>query len=138
MDFPIQRTYLDYSNNTRQFSIYRHENPAWNGCILCAQELIKGAPGGYQFEVATDADNPTAALGLLHEKIQLGLSRRYAYINDNDVKMLSNALRGRIESGNLKVDGELLAYDQLIDLFNMHQGFDFELKFIDSCALPTD
>lgn len=51
--------------------------------------------------------------------------------------MLNNALKGRIESNQLKVDGEPISYDQFINLFNTHEGFDFELKFIDSCALPS-
>lgn len=68
MNFPIHRTYLDYSNKIRNLSIYRQENPAWEGCILCAQELVDGMHGGYQFKVATDIDNEMAALGLLHKK----------------------------------------------------------------------
>lgn len=134
MEFPLERSYLDYAGKTRRFSIHRNQNPSWPGCILEAQEMVNGQPAGYHFEVSSDADNPVAALGLLHSKIQAGLSRRYAYTKGDNVTMLGDTLKGRITHDRLIVDGEPISYDQLIDLFSMHEGFDFEMKFVDSCA----
>lgn len=47
------------------------------------------------------------------------------------LSLTHDRLRGRIDSEGVVVDGRFLCFDQLAELMQSYEGFQFDLRFID-------
>lgn len=132
-DFPIEEEVEDHRGRTRLFLITCHEGPL--GFTVRAQE--KAAQGaGYEFAAYSET-SPYNALGRLRQKMYRGLATRHITRSTHGYRMLHDKLSGRIASdGNggalVVVDGIALSIDELAHILISHEGWNFDLKVIDS------
>jgi len=126
--FPKKEECVDFAGRTRTFNIQLNEVP-W-GYILQANEDVEG-DDGYRFRVFSPVD-PSYALGLLRTKIAKMLSVRHLFGQEGRLSLTHDRLRGRIAADGVVVDGTFLTFDQLAELLQAHEGFQFDLKIVDS------
>ncbi len=134
-DFPLTDVVLDHSGAPRSFTI-QCEVGAF-GYSLRARER-RGSRHGYEFS-AFDSSSPYVALGALRAKMRRALATRYLAPpgSGGGPTMLHDRLEGHIEysSGDrgirFVVDGHPLSLDDLGRLAATHEGFRFELRFVD-------
>ena len=53
-------------------------------------------------------------------------------MEDGRQSLTHDRLRGRISSGGVVVDGIFLTFEQLAELVQTYEGFQFDLKIVDS------
>jgi hypothetical protein len=128
-DFPRTDEFVDFSGRARKFTIKLHQLPL--GYVVSAVEDVEG-DDGYVFKAFSPVD-PFQALGDLRKKIPKLLSVRHLVKRDGRLSMTHDRLRGRIAYGGVVVDGIFLTFDQLAELIQTHEGFQFDLKIVDSC-----
>lgn len=126
--FPRRESFIDASGSLRNFKItIKFHDP---GYVISAIEIVS-ASDGYEFDVYTDG-NPLFALGDLRGKIKKGLAIRYLHEDRHGIHMSHDAMRGRISSGGIVVDGKKLDYDSFIGILCSHEGFNISIKISDS------
>ena len=76
--------------------------------------------------------DPFHALGDLRWRIRKMLSTRHLIKQDGRQSLTHDRLRGRISSGGVVVDGIFLTFEQLAELVQTYEGFQFDLKIVDS------
>lgn len=127
-DFPRTEEFVDFAGQTRTFTLKLDELPL--GYVVSAVEDVEG-DDGYEFRAFSSVD-PFQALADLRKRIPRLLSVRHLAKRDGRLSMTHDRLRGRIASGGVVVDGIFLTFDQLAELVQMHEGFQFDLKMVDS------
>jgi hypothetical protein len=128
-DFPTTDEYVDFAGQRRRFKITLHELPL--GYSVDAVEEVEG-DDHYEFR-AFSPTSPFHALYDLRKKIPKLLSTRHLVKKDGRLSTTYDRLRGRIACGGVVVDGIFLTFEQLADLVQTHEGFQFDLKLVDSC-----
>jgi len=123
--FPTTDDYVDYAGQTRKFKITLHELPL--GYAVHAVEDVDG----YEFRAFSPA-NPFLALGDLRKKIPKLLSTRHLVKKDERLSVTHDRLRGQITYGGVVVDGLFLTFEQLAEIVQKYEGFQFDLKIVDS------
>jgi hypothetical protein len=128
--FPESDTFVDFAGATRKFTLRRQELP-WGHGVLA----IEDAEGddGYEFHAFSPVD-PFHALGILRQKIARILSVRHLVRQDGRLSLTHDRMRGRISYGGVVVDGTFLTFDQMAELVQTYEGFQFDLKIVD----PSD
>ena len=127
-DFPSSEEFTDFAGRTRKFTLEQYPVPLGYG--VCASEDVKG-DDGYVFRAFSTVD-PFQALGDLRKRIRKLLSVRHLVEQDGRLSLTHDRLRGRIDYGGVVVDGIFLTFDQLAELIQTYEGFQFDLKIIDS------
>jgi len=127
-DFPRTEEFVDFAGHTRKFTVKLHELPP--GFSVTAVEEAEG-DDGYVFKAFSPVD-PFHALVDLRKRIPKLLSVRHLVKRDGRMSMTHDRLRGRISSGGVVVDGIFLDFDQLAELLQTYEGFEFDLKIVDS------
>lgn len=127
-DFPSSEEFTDFASRTRKFTLKQYPVPLGYG--VCASEDVEG-DDGYVFQAFSTVD-PFQALGDLRKRIRKLLSVRHLVEQDGSLSLTHDRLRGRIDSGGVVVDGIFLSFDRLAELMQTYEGFQFDLKIIDS------
>ena len=127
-DFPSSEEFTDFAGRTRKFTLEQYPVPLGYG--VCASEDV-GGDNGYVFRAFSTVD-PFQALGDLRLRIRKLLSVRHLVERDGRLSLTHDRLRGRIDDGGVVVDGIFLTFDQLAELLQTHEGFQFDLKIVDS------
>lgn len=131
-DFPIKEEVRDFTGKERTFEITYHN--AGLGFMVDACEKTKGE-FGYMFS-AFDANSPYLALGRLRDKMQRVLSTRHLVKEKGQYYASHDTLRGRISSRDgeviFVVDGIPLSLQQFGKMAEMHEGWEFSFRFVDS------
>jgi hypothetical protein len=127
-DFPRSEEFVDFAGRTRKFTVQRDELP-W-GFGVSAVEDVKGN-GGYEFR-AFSALDAFHALALVRKKIAKMLSVRHLLEQDGRLSLTHDRIRGRVAFGGIVVDGIFLTFEQLAELIQTYEGFQFDLRIVDS------
>lgn len=127
-DFPSSEESIDFAGRTRKFTLEQYPVPLGYG--VCASEDVEG-DDGYVFQTFSVVD-PFHALALLRNKIRKLLSVRHLVEQNGRLSLTHDRLRGRIDYGGVVVDGIFLTLDQLAELLQTYEGFQFDLKIVDS------
>jgi hypothetical protein len=132
IDFPIRETVEDYAGRERRFVIsYRSSGV---GYTVTAEE--EGKEGlGYEFSAFSET-SPYNALGELRWKMYRSLATRHITRAEGRYRPLHDIVRGRITmTGDgellLVVDGIPLTLDDLGQILEMHEGWQFRLQIAD-------
>jgi hypothetical protein len=116
------------------FSLECHEVPT--GWAVIAIEVTDN-DFGYQFN-AFSPSNPYLALGQIRAKIRAGLATRYLSAVGREPTLSHDVLRGHItwdratDGPVLVVDGRPLSMDDLERILSSHEGWQVELRIVDS------
>lgn len=131
-DFPIKEKVRDFSGKEREFTITYHD--VGLGFVVHADEKVKGA-GGYFFR-AFDSNTPYRALGKIRDKIRKALSTRHLLKEQGRYYPAHDTLKGRLTCMDGKlffvVDGIPLTLQQFGKMAEMHEGWEFSFRFVDS------
>jgi hypothetical protein len=127
-DFPRTEEFVDFAGRTRKFTVEQFPVPSGYG--VCAAEDVEG-DDGYVFTAYSTVD-PFHALGDLRRRIRKLLSVRHLLDRDGELSLTHDRLRGRVGYGGVVVDGIFLTFDQLAELIQSYEGFQFDLKIVDS------
>lgn len=134
-DFPMEESFECWDNKSRDFIISCQLFPEY-GYQVEGRE--KGKNGlGYVFSTHHPT-SPYMALGELRKKISIGLSKRF--ISNKGIGRATNTyfplhdtIEGRIAFSDwgmtLVIDGITLSYGDLLQMFELHEGWQFKLKF---------
>jgi hypothetical protein len=76
--------------------------------------------------------DPFHALGDLRKRIPKLLSIRHLAEQHGQLIVTHDRLRGHISYGGVVVDGIFLTFKQLAELMQTYEGFQFDLKIVDS------
>ena len=126
-DFPRTEEFVDFTGKTRKFTVKLDPIPL--GYCVTAFEDVEG-DDGYEFRAFSSVD-PFQALGELRQRIPKLLCVRHLVKRAGRLSMTHDRLRGRISSGGVVVDGIFLTFDQLAELLQTHEGFQFDLKIVE-------
>jgi hypothetical protein len=127
-DFPRTEEFTDFAGRTRKFTVEQFPVPSGYG--VCASEDVEG-DDGYVFRAFSTVD-PFHALGVLRKRIPKLLSTRHLFEKGGILSLTHDRLRGRVAYGGIVVDGIFLTFDQLAELIQTYEGFQFDLKIVDS------
>jgi hypothetical protein len=127
-DFPKTEEFTDFAGRPRKFTVEQFPVPSGYG--VCASEDVEG-DDGYVFRAYSTVD-PFHALGDLRRRIRKLLSVRHLLEEDGRLSLTHDRMRGRIAYGGVVVDGIFLTFDQLAELIQTYEGFQFDLKIVDS------
>jgi hypothetical protein len=127
-DFPRTEEFIDFAGRTRKFILEQFPVPSGYG--VCAAEDVEG-DDGYVFRAFSSVD-AFHALGDLRRRIRKLLSVRHLLERNGKLSFTHDRLRGRVAYGGVVVDGIFLTFDQLAELIQTYEGFQFDLKIVDS------
>ncbi len=127
-DFPRTEEFVDFEGRKRKFIVQLFE--ASGGYGVSAVEDT-GGDDGYEFSAFSPVD-AFHALGDLRKRIPKLLSVRHLRKQDGKWFPTHDRLRGRVAYGGVVVDGIFLTFDQLAELVQMYEGFQFDLKIVES------
>ncbi len=127
-DFPATEDFVDFAGNTRTFTLQHYVVPGGYG--VTATEDVAG-DDGYEFRAFSVID-AFHALGDLRKRIPRLLSTRHLVERHGGMTLTHDRLRGRISYGGVVVDGVFLPFKQLAELIQTYEGFQFDLKIVDS------
>jgi len=132
-DFPILEVVEDFAGKQRRFVINCHEGEL--GYTVRASEEGKDRMG-YEFAAYSET-SPYSALGRVRDKMSRGLATRHITTSDGLLRMLHDTVKGRITSAGegrvaLVVDGLPLSIEEIEALLQSHEGWEFELRIVDS------
>jgi hypothetical protein len=86
---------------------------------------------GHEFRAFSSVD-AFHALALLRQRIPKLLSVRHLIEQHGRLSLTHDRLRGRVAYGGIVVDGIFLTFDRLAQLMQTYEGFQFDLKIVDS------
>jgi hypothetical protein len=127
-DFPTTEEFPDFAGRPRRFTL--EQFPVSSGHGVSASEDVDG-DDGYVFRAYSTVDS-FHALGDLRKRIRKLLSVRHLLERDGELSLTHDRLRGRVSYGGVVVDGIFLTFDQLAELMQTYEGFQFDLKIVDS------
>lgn len=134
-DFPMEDVRTDFAGRKHRFKITLGEVSL--GYLVDAAEIGRRT-GGYAF-TAFDPTSPYLALAKLRSKMDRGLATCYLRGRKGDVWPTHDTLRGRIvydrdedvHQIGLSIDGRPISLSELSRIIAAHEGWDFELRFVD-------
>ena len=133
----MKETHTDFAGRKRHFRTVLRETP---GGLSAEAIETKDGKGGYRFKVVVPTGAVGAGLWTLRQKMARILNTRHierdaggkgSWLPTHDV------VRGRIDCDpdshepTLVVDGEMLSWDEFARFLLFHEGFDFELRFVE-------
>ena len=128
--FPTSDEYIDFAGKKRTFDLELTELP--HGYVCIARESGKNGDG-YQFQSFSRID-PLECLSQLRKKIPKLLSVRHLVKEQGSLQPGHDRLRGRIGYGGVVIDGQLITFEELANMIQTYEGFQFDLRFVD----PSD
>lgn len=129
-DFPTTDEFVDFAGRTRRFTVKLDRLPM--GYSVLAVEDVRG-DDRYEFR-AFSLVNPFQALGDLRKRIPKLLSIRHLVKQNGKWLPTHDRLRGRIDYKGVVVDGVFLTFEELAEIVQTYEGFQFDLRFVD----PSD
>ena len=125
-DFPSSESFVDCAGVRRHFELEVRHLPN-HGYAAEAREVTSSDHGGYVFKAFAEASG-TLALARLRGKVHQGLAQRFLIKDGATVEMPFERLRGRIDSEGVVVDGQLVNWDEFIELLLTHEDWEFDLR----------
>jgi hypothetical protein len=134
-DFPLRESVEDASGSQRSF-IITYQAIGLGYLVIAGEEGKDGL--GYEFSAFSET-SPYNALGHLRERMYRTLSMRHITKRGSRYQLMHNILRGRIawspDTGlALVVDGIPLGLDDMREILESHEGWQFRLEIAD----PSD
>ena len=128
-NFPATEGFIDFAGNTRTFRLEQFPVPG-GGYGVAAIEDAAG-DDGYVCRTFSVVD-PFHALGDLRKQIRKLLATRHLVKRQGDLSLTHDRLRGHISYGGVVVDGIFLTFENLAELMQTYEGFQFDLHIVDS------
>ena len=125
-DFPSSESFVDCAGVRRHFELDVRQLPN-HGYAAEAREVTTSEHGGYVFKAFAEASG-AMALARLRGKIRQGLGQRFLIQDGSTVEMPFERIRGRINSEGVVVDGQLVTWDEFLDLLRPYEGWEFDLR----------
>ena len=125
-DFPSSESFTDCAGVRRHFELDCRHLPN-HGYAAEAREVTSSEHGGYVFKAFAEASG-TLALARLRGKVRQGLGQRFLIKEGSGFEMPFERIRGRIDSDGVVVDGQLLTWDELLELLQPYEGWEFDLR----------
>ena len=91
-----------------------------------ARKVSSAAHGGYIFKAFAEG-SATLALARLRGKVRQGIAQRFLIREGQHLGVPFRRMRGRIDSEGVVVDGQLLPWDEFIELIKVSEGFEIDL-----------
>lgn len=113
----------DYSGETRKFKLEGHLGIGYS---INAKEVSSNKVG-YEFS-AFSYSSPYEAMATLTEKIRHNLSFRNMDPN-RFPHLLTKKCVGRVADRGVVVDGKFVSWEEFTNMFQSHEGFEFEVNF---------
>ena len=126
-DFPLVELFTDCCGQARQFEVSLHTTDG--GYFLRAREIREG-PGGYEFAAHAES-SPYLALGRLRQRIAQGLATRYLVVAEAQRGLSHERAVGHIDYGGVVIDGEKIEFDDFVDMLQVYEGWQFEIRVVD-------
>jgi len=126
-DFPLKEECEDFAGRTRTFKV-NQDNLPWGYGVFAVEEAE--GDDGYEFRAFSPVD-VFHALGNLRHKIRKLLSVRHLS-TEGGRSLTHDRLRGRVSYGGVVVGGQFLTFEQLAEMIQTYEGFQFDLKIVDS------
>ena len=130
-DFPATEEFVDFAGRIRTFNLEQYPVPGGGHGVAAVEDAA--GDDGYVFRAFSVVD-PFHALGELRRRIPKLLSIRHLFERDGQQSLTHDRLRGHISYGGVVVDGIFLTFEQLAELLQTYEGFQFDLKIVD----PSD
>ena len=128
-NFPATEEFVDFAGRIRKFKLEQYPVPGGGYGVAAIEDAAGG--DGYVFRAFSVVD-PFHALGDLRKQIRKLLSIRHLIELDGRPSLTHDRLRGHISDGGVVVDGTFLTFEQLAELIQTYEGFQFDLKIADS------
>jgi hypothetical protein len=128
-NFPATEDFVDFAGKTRTIKLEQFPVPG-GGYGVAAIEDAAG-DDGYVFRTFSVVD-PFHALGDLRKQIRKLLATRHLVKRQGDLSLTHDRMRGHISDGGVVVDGIFLTFEQLAELMQTYEGFQFDLRIVDS------
>lgn len=128
-NFPATEEFVDFAGRIRTFKLEQYPVPG-GGYGVAAVEDAAG-DDGYRFRAFSVVD-PFHALGDLRQRIRKLLSIRHLFDEHGRLSLTHDRLRGHISYGGVVVDGIFLTFEQLAELIQTYEGFQFDLQIMGS------
>lgn len=125
--FPHRESFVDCRGIKREFVIdfVRSDDQRF----LRAVEAVDNE-GRYEFTAMSETD-PFLALGKLRQTIRRELSTRFLQGEGGDLELAHDEVKGRLAYGGVAVDGQFVSFDDLLQLLEPYEGFEFHLRITD-------
>jgi hypothetical protein len=68
------------------------------------------------------------AMARLRIKVRQGLAQRFLIKEGSAMEMPFERIRGRIDAEGVVVDGQLLTWDEFLQLLQPYEGWEFDLR----------
>lgn len=125
-DFPSSESFVDCAGVRRHFELAVRHLPN-HGYAAEAHEVTTSEHGGYVFKAFAETSG-TMALARLRGKVRQGLGQRFLIQDGSTIEMPFERIRGRIDSEGVVVDGQLVTWDQFLELLRPYKGWEFDLR----------
>ncbi|MHB8957335.1 MAG: DUF7713 domain-containing protein [Pirellulaceae bacterium] len=129
--FPATEDFVDFAGLIRTFTLEQYPVPGGGYGVTATEDVA--VDEGYVFRAFSVID-PFHALGDLRKRIPKLLSIRHLVERHGRMTLTHDRLRGHVSYGGIVVDGIFLTFDQLAELIQTYEGFQFDLKIVDSSA----
>lgn len=125
-DFPSSESFTDCAGVRRHFELdVRHLHD--HGYAAEAREVTTSDHGGYVFKSFAEASG-TLAMARLRIKVRQGLAQRFLIKEGSAMQIPLERIRGRIDAEGVVVDGQLLTWDEFLELLQPYEGWEFGLR----------
>jgi hypothetical protein len=128
-DFPTKETFVDFAGNTRTFNLEQYPVPGGGYGVAAIEDVV--GDDGYRFRAFSVVD-AFHALAALRKRIPKLLSIRHLFERHGRLSLTHDRLRGHISDGGVVVDGIFLTFEQMAELIQTYEGFQFDLTIVDS------
>lgn len=124
--FPETKDFVDCAGNTRVF------NFIWigtdeDGYHFHATEVTDSLEG-YFFEGYSDT-NPINAFSETVMKVRKAMSQKFLDPTSEKPSLLHLEAEGRVSSGGVVIDGRFVSFEDLSELIQTHEGWEFSISF---------
>lgn len=125
-DFPSSESFTDCAGVHRHFELDVRHLPN-HGYAAEAREVTTSEHGGYVFKAFAEASG-TMAMARLRIKVRQGLAQRFLIKEGSTMEMPFERIRGRVDAEGVVVDGQLLTWDEFLELLQPYEGWEFDLR----------
>jgi len=127
-DFPSSESFTDCAGVRRHFELDVRHLPN-HGYSAGAREVTTSEQGGYVFKAFAEASG-TMAMARLRIKVRQGHAQRFLIMEGSTMEMPFERIRGRIDAEGVVVDGQLLTWDEFLELRQPYEGWEFDLRIL--------
>ena len=124
--FPEVHKFIDCAGCERVFRISVYGNEG-SGYGFRAIEVVD-ADEGYEFSAFSGA-GPIEAFTEVVDKIRTALARRFLNPKSSKPELLTDEAQGHVSYGGVVIDGRFVSWDELAEMIQEHEGWEFKLEF---------